>query len=91
MTDVGLIMSGGRSLDFAPVLEIARTGATLGMTGGVEMKKRLHRLSDEQHRKVSCGEIGLWISGEQEISKIASSKQFMGALFSKQSFVLCRK
>ncbi|NIS52274.1 MAG: hypothetical protein GWN55_02415 [Phycisphaerae bacterium] len=36
MTDVGLIQFGARSLDFAPVLAVARTGAALGMTGSVQ-------------------------------------------------------
>jgi hypothetical protein len=30
----GLILCGGRFLDFAPVLAVARTEAALGMTGG---------------------------------------------------------
>ncbi len=32
MTDVVLFNSMARSLDFAPVLAVARTGAALGMT-----------------------------------------------------------
>ena len=45
MTDVGLVLFGGRSLDFAPVLAKARTGAALGMTVG--MQHRFGRIDIE--------------------------------------------
>jgi hypothetical protein len=38
LNDGGIIHFGARSLDCAPVLSVERTGAALGMTGGVEWR-----------------------------------------------------